>query len=755
MHYREFIENGYPCFGLYPINDDGSCGCHNPKCNAAGKHPMASNWQHTPLFDDEQIEVGEMLGQFDVGYGVLCNGLIVIDIDERNGGADSYASLIEKCPKISESGLIVKTGSGGASRHIYFKAPENVQLNQHLNDYKGIDFKSNGFVVGPGSIHKSGNRYEIVYGSVDDIELAPESLINLLKKPERHKTVLDGEHYEISDLELMDILSHIDPDCDHETWVKCGMAIHHVTGGGGFEIWNGWSAKGSKYPGADTLQTRWHSFGKSSNPVTIGTLIHYAKEAGWSEDVTFQSDIEWEDEDIEEVVPHREKPDLANPPGLVGRIAKWINAKSRYPRPNLAVAAALMTVSACGGMRYRCEMDETVPNLFMFCVAGSGTGKEAVLQSHIALLRRTGIAPAVHGGIKSEQEIIRNILRHQAALYTIDELGEVLSKIAGARKKSGSSPYLEGVIKALMEIFSKSNGYVTVNGDLKEEVKNNLRNEYKAVEKAVQNNEYKEGGRERMEALKQSIDDIDNGIKDPFLNVFGFTTPERFYQLFDEDMAASGFFGRAIIVREHDDNPREQPKTPRHELDIEEEAIAMRLSQIYGGGNSKRGRVERIGDIEHIRSTPKATVLMDGIKEYFWEMAETQKERTGLVPFPRRGYELVSRVSTILAIGEGIRTDEHVAWAFELVKNDIDAKLMLTNANTSHDKGDALVSKIIAHLDHDHGVSMKVLFSKIRSEKRENIEKAIAHMIEQNMIEAREIKPIRGASTVKYFKAEK
>lgn len=50
------------------------------------KHPLVSNWQQTPLFSDEQIEVGELAGQFDTGYGILVNGLIVIDVDERNGG---------------------------------------------------------------------------------------------------------------------------------------------------------------------------------------------------------------------------------------------------------------------------------------------------------------------------------------------------------------------------------------------------------------------------------------------------------------------------------------------------------------------------------------------------------------------------------------------------------------------------------------------------------------------------------------------
>jgi len=119
--YREFHENGYKIFGIYSIRENGSCECMNPKCTAQGKHPRTSNWQSTPHWDEEQLECMEEMGSFDTGYGVLCNGLIVIDVDEKNGGATSYSKLIQEIPEILECGLIVRTGSGGASKHLFFK----------------------------------------------------------------------------------------------------------------------------------------------------------------------------------------------------------------------------------------------------------------------------------------------------------------------------------------------------------------------------------------------------------------------------------------------------------------------------------------------------------------------------------------------------------------------------------------------------------------------------------------------------------
>ena len=59
------------------------------------------------------------------------------------------------------------------------------------------------------------------------------------------------------------------------------MAIHHATGGAAIQLWDDWSAKGTKYRGRRDLETHWASFGKSSNPVRLGTLIHHAKQGGW------------------------------------------------------------------------------------------------------------------------------------------------------------------------------------------------------------------------------------------------------------------------------------------------------------------------------------------------------------------------------------------------------------------------------------------------------------------------------------------
>jgi len=50
-------------------------------------------------------------------------------------------------------------------------------------------------------------------------------------------------------------------------------------------------------------------------------------------------------------------------------------------------------------MRFIDELDDMSANIITFCVAGSGTGKEAVQQAYLKIMRSAGVQAAVHGGI--------------------------------------------------------------------------------------------------------------------------------------------------------------------------------------------------------------------------------------------------------------------------------------------------------------------------------------------------------------------
>jgi hypothetical protein len=724
MLHRDFWAAGFRVFGLYGVDKKGACLCGNKDCKAPYKHPLVSNWQHTPVWDEEQIETMELSGQVDTGFGVLIRGLLVIDVDARNGGVDSFLRLRHDIQSVEKSGLIVNTGSGGGSQHLYFSLPDNmVALLQKHPDYPGIDFKSSGYVVGPGSLHASGNRYEVAYGSVDDIEPAPQELVDLLRKPERHRADLgNGTSMDVSHGDLAGMLDHVDADTDHETWIRCGMAVHHASGGTGFDVWDAWSNKGSKYPGRDTLTKRWHSFGKSVNPVTLGTLIHYAEAGGWKQDVEFEPTLELLPEnplDISHV-------NLKRPPGFVGTVAQWIEDQSYRPREHLAVAGALTAVGNIVGLRYTDDLNGVTTNLFTFCVAGSGTGKEPIQQAVAAVMKAARIQQAVHGSIKSEQEIIRNLVDHQAAMFLIDEIGIFLKKVKNAQQKGGAS-YLDGVIGALMSAYSKANGFMLLTGDMKKEIRKALKGELQQLEKQENPSP---AILSRIEAVRRSMETLDFGLDRPFLSLAGFTTPETFDELVDFYNATNGFIGRSLLFNERDTTPpRKKAFKPRPMPP----SLKQSLEDLYAAGSfdmTGSGRVEFYGERIPVPTTPGAVDLLDKVSDAFEQMADDAKATTGLEALAMRAYEQVAKVSLILAVPGGIRTEEHVLWAYALVRRDIREKMDLVTSNDRAKDNPlmAMRARIMNICSGDDGETFGVIVNRMRKYKKADIEKCLDQM---------------------------
>ncbi len=108
------------------------------------------------------------------------NGIVVIDIDPRNGGLEAWRVLCDEI--LLPLTFTVETGGGGS--HLYYKLPRPGMRGCKLEkfDFHGIDFQATGqYVIGPGSLHSSGKKYEISH----DLPLAdlPAEFIKMLDGP--------------------------------------------------------------------------------------------------------------------------------------------------------------------------------------------------------------------------------------------------------------------------------------------------------------------------------------------------------------------------------------------------------------------------------------------------------------------------------------------------------------------------------------------------------------------------------------------
>jgi hypothetical protein len=77
----------------------------------------------------------------------------------------------------------------------------------------------------------------------------------------------------------------------HDAWIRIGMAIERLGWGErGYAMYRDWSTQSAKEFNEKGLRTQWRSFNRNrdsrENPITVGTVFHYAKLFGWSEPQT-------------------------------------------------------------------------------------------------------------------------------------------------------------------------------------------------------------------------------------------------------------------------------------------------------------------------------------------------------------------------------------------------------------------------------------------------------------------------------------
>lgn len=756
---RDYTESGFRTFALWGLSQ-GQCECGDDKCEALGKHPRVSNWQHSPVWSDEQLET--ML-QFTIstGFGVCLDNHLVIDIDPRNGGNESYAKLVKDTglDYMAIAGFVVATGGGG--RHIYFRRPEGSYLT-HLTDYPGIDFKTSGYVVGAGSLHKSGADYEVESGSPCDLTEAPAPLLAMLKRSTHTRATLSGNQVDISADELTEIIQYIpDPD-SYDNWVSVGMGIHHATQGAGFHIWDAWSQQSSKYD-PEQMGRKWHSFGKSANPVTLGTLIYKAEQNGYVVPVTFQIDDA-------PPPPQEQRPDvlpfdvsgldLKRPPGIVGQIVDWMNGNS-YDEPleNLNVISALTAVGAIVGLHTTDYMNVST-NLLSLCIAESATGKETVAQSFATILRAAGMGGVLHGAIKSKQEIVRNLIDHQSAVYLVDEMGEVLRTIENAKKRGGAA-YLEGVTGEIMSISTKAGGTYSVSGDVRRELLAEMRKELSQCLKAIDAGEDDTGRyQRRYDALVAQCDAIaSSGLIRPFLALMGYSVSSSMECVMTEEMAKNGFLSRAFLAIEENDNPAPRIGATGMQPLPERLVYAIKALASHGSFDPESTRIEYYADRIIIPTTPKARQMMDDLRRWCHEYAEHHRGTTGYTALVRRMVEMVAKISLILAAGEKIRTEQHVMWAAAYVKRDLDRKIrhvMASKASDSKDGTvvkDGLTARIYNLCQGVQGETIGVLMKKCRRKDvdDEKLANLVRSMVDSGLLRLEETKGRNGKPTSRLF----
>lgn len=673
--YEDYRKCGFPIIGIHAMDIDRNCTCGDPECNAAGKHPVMSNWQLGVIWADDQIENMAEYGQLQ-SFGVLVNGYLVVDIDPRNGGNDGYESLCDALDVelADEAGFTVKTGGGG--RHIYYKLPEEIKLRSHDRRFKGIDFKSSGFVVGCGSFHKSGNFYEAEHGSPSEITECPSELIEILLRPERTEDevfTLDSKNYSIAEME--DMLKYIKDGDEYDPWLHVGMAIHEATEGNGFELWDRWSSQFSKYR-AEEMDAKWHSFGKDgvSEKITEATLVYLAQEGGWVRQVTFEATPE-EIEKLEsferemamgvgECPVEYKSVDVRYPPGFVGRLTAWINKNCAEKRENIAALAALHAASMICGASSDIYLTnrKALPNLFAVGIAGSGSGKGDVLAALQKIIDCSGLSKTVAGKIRSERAIYEGLCANQMFNIIMDEIGIKLGSVVGQKV----SEYNMATAGAIMEAYTSEVLYCDQR--VTEDFIKSFEKRKAMLLMAIEENEIQADPVDIKCQFDDVINRIDGAIRNPFFSIFGVSTDDQFKRLITEENIKSGLMGRAMIMQELQEIADENENVNYCDLPMD---MQLTIKTIINGGTAghKNWTDSIISQKERrlIKATPEVSQLA---KEFFsWIKTVARKHvenGTGYHPLINRCAVKVAKIAGILACDTGVITMEHLRYAVAL-----------------------------------------------------------------------------------------
>lgn len=281
------------------------------------KAPVEPGWSDAPIATLADLRASHVRG-YNVGLrpgefsrvGDLYLHLFDVDIRDAAQAADAWSTLRTMCPVLDPSFPVVISGSGGASRHVYFfsdrafrskKLAHSEGFSMVFDPRKGRDVKKWDWeieifgtgkqVAIPPSIHPdTGQPYRWERPlDLDLVEmgLAPFVPSEMIREWTTHRDepgadeVDDRPPLGLSLEEAHSILYDLPNGewCeDRDGWLQAGMALHHEFAGSerALLLWNEWSAQSAKYDAKDQARV-WKSFKAKANSVRMATLVKAAQ----------------------------------------------------------------------------------------------------------------------------------------------------------------------------------------------------------------------------------------------------------------------------------------------------------------------------------------------------------------------------------------------------------------------------------------------------------------------------------------------
>jgi hypothetical protein len=388
--YESYINVG---FSLVPI--------------VSGKGPVGLGWNARERCVTDISKLNDTIG---VGLAHAYSGTMALDIDEWDKASEFLATHDIDLKSLFDApdSVTINSGNPGHAKLLY-RMPFGMSLTSKKLIYvesdgmkkNYLDFRcatASGLTVQ--DVLPSAVRHPITCqpyswggnGHYTNLPAIPEALLalwqSLLTKDTERSISVKGSPVDASWDEIKQALDHINPDISRDEWVQIGMALHYAGTATqqldqALTVWNDWSANGSKYKGEKDILTCWKSFTADDTGVKLGTLFHYARDAGWVRplpDVTYMfSEVTASSPKsiIDGLVIHPPVCDIDLFPEVLTNRAKVI-ARAFAADPLVPIFAGLGAIQAAVDQRTRLHLMDgwEVPPILWTMTVGSPSAKK-------------------------------------------------------------------------------------------------------------------------------------------------------------------------------------------------------------------------------------------------------------------------------------------------------------------------------------------------------------------------------------------